>query len=87
MPTCTRRAKSTRRPCRRQAAEWPCYDDLPAPVVACASHLTPAEWAACQEARARANAERAARRAAEAAARQERGEQEQPTATVAPEVL
>ncbi|MFE0043687.1 hypothetical protein [Streptomyces albireticuli] len=79
MPTCTRRAKSTRRPCRREAAEWPRYDDLPAPVVACAGHLTPTEWAACQEARARANAESAARRAAEAAARQERGEQTQPT--------
>lgn len=80
---CTRRAKSTRRPCRREAAEWPRYDDLPAPVVACASHLTPTEWAACQEARARANAERAARRAAEVAACEERGEQAQPAPAVA----
>lgn len=83
MPTCTRRAKSTRRLCRREAAEWPRYDDLPAPVVACASHLTPAEWAACQEARARANAEWSARRAAEAAAREEQGEQAQPAPAVA----
>ncbi|GHJ19118.1 hypothetical protein ACH4KL_32390 [Streptomyces albus] len=80
---CTRRAKSTRRPCRREAAEWPRYDDLPAPVVACASHLTPAEWAACQESRARASAASAARRAAEAAAREERGEQAQPAPAVA----
>ncbi|CAM5587756.1 hypothetical protein SDIAM103S_05511 [Streptomyces diastaticus subsp. diastaticus] len=29
MPTCTRRAKSTRRLCRREAPEWPRYDDLP----------------------------------------------------------
>ncbi|MFJ4465713.1 hypothetical protein [Streptomyces sp. NPDC088928] len=83
MPTCTRRAKSTRRLCRREAAEWPRYDDLPAPVVACASHLTPAEWAACQEARARANAEWSARRAAEMAAREEQGEQAQPAPAVA----
>ncbi|MEU4735668.1 MULTISPECIES: hypothetical protein [Streptomyces] len=83
MPTCTRRAKSTRRLCRREAAEWPRYDDLPAPVVACASHLTPAEWAACQEARARANAEWSARQAEELAAREERGEKAQPAATVA----
>ncbi|MGK5544978.1 hypothetical protein ACSNOH_09635 [Streptomyces sp. URMC 127] len=52
-------------------------------MVACASHLTPAEWAACQEARARANAEHAARWTAEVAAREEQGEQAQPTATVA----
>ncbi|MFG3117454.1 hypothetical protein ACGF4C_24005 [Streptomyces sp. NPDC048197] len=51
--------------------------------MACASHLTPAECAACQEARARANAEYAARRAAEVAAREEQGEQAQPAATVA----
>ncbi|RLL65562.1 hypothetical protein [Streptomyces sp. Z26] len=83
MATCTRRAKSTRHLCRREAAEWPRYDDLPAPVVACASHLTPAEWAACQEARARARTEYAARQAEELAAREERGEQAQPAATVA----
>ncbi|RDG33459.1 hypothetical protein DVH02_31285 [Streptomyces corynorhini] len=52
-------------------------------MVACASHLTPAEWAACREARARANAEWSARRAAEAAAREEQGGQAQPAPAVA----
>lgn len=83
MPTCTRRARTTRRVCRREAAEWPRFDDLPAPVVACASHLTPTEWAACQEARARAGAENAARWAAEAAARDEQGRQAHPAPVVA----
>ncbi|WP_159394290.1 hypothetical protein [Streptomyces sp. NRRL S-495] len=52
-------------------------------MVACASHLTPAEWAACQEARARAGAESAARWAAQAAARDEQGQQAHPAPAVA----
>ncbi|WP_406109855.1 hypothetical protein [Kitasatospora purpeofusca] len=52
-------------------------------MVACASHLTPTEWAACQEARARAGAENAARWAAEAAARDEQGRQAHPAPVVA----
>ena len=31
VPTCIRRAKSTRRPCRRQAAEWPATTTSPPP--------------------------------------------------------
>ncbi|MFZ4269182.1 hypothetical protein [Streptomyces arboris] len=80
MPTCTRLARTTGRLCLRKAAEWPHHEDLPAPVVACSSHLTPEEWAACQQARARTGGELAARWAAERAAREERGEKTQPEA-------
>lgn len=51
---CIRYAKTTGRRCRRDAAEWPAYDDLPSPVAACHNHLTAEEWEACQQARKRA---------------------------------
>jgi len=67
MPTCTRYARTTRRQCAREAADWPGHrdafgapmtdrPDLPR-VVACWSHLTDAERLRCQEARQRYNAE------------------------------
>lgn len=65
---CSRFSKSTHAQCRRDAAEWPSLDNLPAPVVACAGHLSPSEWVACQEARRqyhRLAAERLRREAAE----------------------
>ncbi|MEU2309352.1 hypothetical protein [Streptomyces misionensis] len=68
-PGCTRYGKTTGRRCRRPAAEWPAYDDLPSPVAACASHLAPAEWEACQQARERSRKENSARVKAELAAR------------------
>ncbi|MFB7575180.1 hypothetical protein [Streptomyces sp. NPDC056165] len=69
-PGCTRYGKTTGRRCRRAAAEWPAYDDLPSPVAACAGHLTPEEWAACQQARDRSRKEHGARLRAELAARE-----------------
>lgn len=66
---CSRYSKSTRAQCWRSAAEWPCFDDLPAPVVACAGHLSPPEWTACQEARKRYYGLAAERRKQEAAER------------------
>lgn len=69
-PGCTRYGKTTGRRCCRPAAEWPLFDDLPSPVAACFTHLTPEEWAACQQARARAMKERNARWQAEHAARE-----------------
>jgi hypothetical protein len=80
MSGCTRYSKTTGRRCRREAAEWPQYDDLPAPVAACASHLTREEWAACQEARERSEKERAARWKEEQAAREAHGEAVKPAA-------
>ncbi|MGW4290735.1 hypothetical protein ACWEIK_27830 [Streptomyces sp. NPDC004673] len=77
---CTRHAKTTGRQCRRDAAEWPAHDDLPAPVAACASHLTPQEWAACQQARDRARQEYQARWKEELAAREALGNAPTPTA-------
>ncbi|MCC9711638.1 hypothetical protein E4N62_44395 [Streptomyces sp. MNU76] len=69
-PGCTRYGKTTGRRCCRPAAEWPLFDDLPSPVAACFTHLTPEEWAACQQARARATKEYNARWQAEHAARE-----------------
>ncbi|MEU6440884.1 hypothetical protein [Streptomyces sp. NPDC047046] len=66
--SCSRQGKTIGRRCRRPAAEWPAYDDLPSPVAACFTHLTPQEWKACQQARDRANAESAARAKARLAA-------------------
>ncbi|MFJ6523435.1 hypothetical protein ACIQJ4_34890 [Streptomyces filamentosus] len=54
---CTRQGKSTGRRCRREAAVWPVYDDLPPPVQACAGHLTPKEWSDCKQARDRSRIE------------------------------
>ncbi|MGW2843218.1 hypothetical protein ACWCWD_36190 [Streptomyces sp. NPDC001493] len=70
---CTRRGKTTGSRCRRPAAEWPAYDDLPPPVAACFGHLTPEEQKACQQARDRAREECNARWKAERAALQARG--------------
>ncbi|MFJ3439417.1 hypothetical protein ACIPMU_38600, partial [Streptomyces cyaneofuscatus] len=70
---CARRAKTTGGRCRRPAAEWPAYDDLPPPVAACFGHFTPEEQKACQQARDRAREEYNARWKAEVAAYQARG--------------
>ncbi|GAA2463996.1 hypothetical protein GCM10023100_78400 [Actinocorallia cavernae] len=67
---CTRYGKTTGRRCRRPAAEWPAYDDLPSPVAACAGHLTLEEWEACKQARNRRGKENSARWKAELAARE-----------------
>ncbi|MEV6946797.1 hypothetical protein AB0N07_33480 [Streptomyces sp. NPDC051172] len=67
---CTRYGKATGRRCRRSAAEWPAYDDLPSPVAACAGHLTSEEWEACQQARNRRGEESRACLKAELAARE-----------------
>jgi hypothetical protein len=75
---CTRHGKTTGRQCRRPAAEWPAYDDLPPPVAACFSHLTPEEQKACQQARDRAREEYNARWKAELAARKARGDDLKP---------
>lgn len=72
--SCTRFGKTTGRRCRRAAAAWPVYEDLPAPVTACAGHLAPQEWEACQKARERSRQEFAARVEEEHAAREARGE-------------
>lgn len=74
LPGCTRYTKTTGRRCRRAAAEWPAYDDLPSPVAACAGHLTPEEWAACQQARDRSQKEHGARWRAELAERETHGD-------------
>ncbi|MGP3737571.1 hypothetical protein ACTWJ9_31110 (plasmid) [Streptomyces sp. GDS52] len=77
---CTRYGKTTGRRCRRAAAEWPAYDDLPAPVAACAGHLTSEEWAACQQARDRSGTENGARWRAELAGRETHGDMPKPAA-------
>ena len=56
---CTRWAATKRRPCQREAAEWPAVAGEPEPVVACWSHLTDSERELCRRARELANAERA----------------------------
>ncbi|WP_217230487.1 hypothetical protein [Streptomyces anulatus] len=70
---CTRRGKTTGGRCRRPAAEWPTYDDLPPPVAVCFGHLAPEEKKACQQARDRAREECNARWKAERAALRARG--------------
>ncbi|WP_399136015.1 hypothetical protein Q3A86_36395 [Streptomyces sp. NBUA17] len=83
-PGCTRYGKTTGRQCRRLAAEWPRYDSLPPPVAACFSHLTPEEWAACQQARARAGEERNTRWKAEHVAREYPEDVPRPAANPSP---
>ena len=68
--TCSRYSVTTGSQCRRNAAEWPKFDDLPEPVVACATHLTALEWEACQHARKRYYRLAAERMRQEQAARQ-----------------
>ncbi|WDO11244.1 hypothetical protein ME763_37650 (plasmid) [Streptomyces murinus] len=75
---CSRRGKTTGRRCRRPAADWPAYDDLPSPVAACYGHLTPEEQEACQQARDRARKEFNTRWKAELAARQAEGGETKP---------
>jgi hypothetical protein len=77
---CTRNGKTTGRRCRRPAADWPAYDDLPSPVAACAGHLTPEEWEACEQARNRRGKENSARWKAELAAREARDGVPEPAA-------
>ncbi|MDX3672687.1 hypothetical protein [Streptomyces europaeiscabiei] len=60
------------RPCRLDAAEWPAFDGMPAPVAACWTHLTAVEREQCKAARVRRNKEhqeRCLQRQAELAAR------------------
>ncbi|MEU9386719.1 hypothetical protein AB0D38_39780 [Streptomyces sp. NPDC048279] len=81
---CTRYGKTTGRRCRRPAAEWPAYDDLPSPIAACPGHLKPEEWEACRQARARRSKEDSARRKAELAALEAHDGVPEPAANLAP---
>lgn len=54
--SCSRLTRD-QRPCRHNTTDWPTYEDMPAPVAACWTHLTDPEREQCKAARARRNEE------------------------------
>ncbi|MFF3460467.1 hypothetical protein ACFYXH_40555 [Streptomyces sp. NPDC002730] len=70
------RLKRDQRPCRHNVTDWPAYDDMPAPVVACWTHLTDPEREQCKAARERRSKESRQRYEQLRAERAARGEPE-----------